>query len=129
MRILITFLILFIAANTDISLANEEKSDSIKISVSPVIALIYGNINEYVFDDGKKVSQLDWDVKPMFLSGTGISVTYSGFNLTGGLLYAVNDSIGTIRDHDWNSSTGEMTNYSKHAVKQRGSIFSKVEFF
>jgi len=65
MRKIMLFFLLFFAANTDFSFADGVNDDSCKITVAPLISFLYGTINEYVFDEGKKVSQLDWDIKPM----------------------------------------------------------------
>ena len=114
------FLMLFISASVMAQVQNTDFS----FSVSTALTLMYGNINEYVFDDKGKASELSWEMKPLLLVGTKITGIVGCFKLEGSLFYAINEDTGSIRDYDWNTSTGVMTNYSKHNIKQRGSIFS-----
>lgn len=108
--------------------ALEDRSD-LSFSISTAFSFMYGSINEYVFNDEIKASELKWDLKPLLLAGAKISCSFNSFKLEGSLFYGINDDTGSIRDYDWDTSTGEMTNFSQHNVKQRGSLFGDINIF
>jgi outer membrane protease len=90
------------------------EDNKLHLCVSPILAVKYGEVKEYVFGGGKKVSELDWDVKPLICVGIDAEVNYKKFYLKGSCSQAVNSNTGHIKDYDWDASTGKWTNYSKH---------------
>lgn len=119
----ILLLLLILTINIS-AMSQEESGSDFSVSVSTALSFMYGNINEYVFDETGTVSRLDWDIKPLFLVGTKLSVSSGNLQIKSSLFYAVNEDTGSIKDYDWDTSTGGMTNYSKHNVKQKGSVFT-----
>ena len=95
--------------------------------VSPSLSMYYGTVYEYVFDGGQKISELDWDVKPLICAGLNVSAYYDNFSLLGNYSQAVNEKTGKIEDFDWDAN-GVFTNYSSHDETQNGSVFYNLAF-
>jgi len=101
--------------------AREENRNS-GFTISPGFSLLYGTVNEYVFINGRKGSELKWDVKPLVMAGTEIAYNHSNFDIKGSLLFAINEHTGKIKDYDWNDS-GDLSHFSSHSVSQSGTLF------
>jgi outer membrane protease len=101
--------------------AEEVKPDS-GFTISPGFSFLYGTVYEYVFVDGRKASELKWDVKPLVMAGTEIAYNYSNLVINGSLLFAINERTGEIKDYDWDDS-GNLSHFSSHSVSQSGSLF------
>lgn len=90
------------------------------LSLEPLFGIRYGTLNEYVFENSNKVgyhklSQLDWDIKPLFYVGGKISVSHKLFDFAfyGGGFFP--SRCGTMYDSDWQSPSDVTmkTNYSE----------------
>jgi len=99
--------------------------ESFHLLVSPTLSLYYGSANEYVFNYGHKISELNWDVKPLICAGVNAAAYVDKFSLTGSYSQAFNRSTGSMRDYDWDDS-GTLTNYSKHDQTQGGCLFLDI---
>lgn len=101
--------------------AGEEKPNS-GFSISPGFSLLYGTIYEYVFIDGRKGSELKWDIKPLMMAGTEIAYDYSNFEIKCSFFFPINEKTGKIKDYDWDES-GDLSHFSSHSVSQSGTHF------
>ena len=94
-------------------------------SLSPSFSAYYGSTSEYVFEDGKRISELKWDIKPFISPGISFCSSYMNFSVRGSYNQALNEKSGVIKDYDWDSE-GNWTNYSKHGETQNGSMFMDI---
>lgn len=100
------------------------------ISVEPLFGSQYGTLNEYVFADygtdksNRKLSQLDWETKPVFYAGGKADVFYKLFDFSfyGGGFFSTKS--GKMYDSDWLSASDKniKTNYSisKNSLNKGG---------
>ncbi|HON15836.1 MAG TPA: omptin family outer membrane protease [Spirochaetota bacterium] len=95
------------------------------IIISPGFSFLYGTIYEYVFIDGRKGSELRWDLKPLVMAGSEIAFNYSNFYIKESLLFAINDHTGRVKDYDWDDS-GDLSHFSSHSVSQNGAFFFNI---
>lgn len=122
---LIYFILLFIAVFTSLVFANNEATtenkkmvkghDTVIIESWLGIGLINGILGEYVYDNGRTISRLDWNIDALGYVTYGACARYA-------LLFAglsartgFGDSIGTMDDSDWlDNNPALKTNYSHH---------------
>ncbi|MDR2068796.1 MAG: omptin family outer membrane protease [Spirochaetaceae bacterium] len=124
-RILVSLLCVFFTA---FPLAGEtpkapEAETSYVLSVSPVFGFLYGQVEELVYktvDSDNLLSQLIWDIKPLFLWGFSLDLSRRypmekpGFvtDLTARFSYP--SKTGTMEDRDWRAAGNQLTNFSSH---------------
>lgn len=94
-------------------------AENTHLFLEPLFGVRYGTLNEYVFKNSStvsyhKLSQLDWEAKPLFYAGGKASVSYKLFDFSfyGGGFFP--GRCGTMYDSDWLSDFDATmkTNYS-----------------
>lgn len=94
-----------------------EKKSDFHFSFSPMLDFKYGTAREYVFYNNctysnDKLSELDWDIKPMVQIGVNANGGWKGILLSGYIEGAVPNKSGTMADSDWlNVQTSNLDNY------------------
>lgn len=103
-----------------------------QFELKPHIGILYGTQDEFVFTscaDGKtrKLSELNWELKPVFTGGIKGSARYKRLFLSAGILSALPQKCGTVYDSDWMNCTASSqldssawdikTNYSESSCK------------
>jgi hypothetical protein len=105
------------ANKEDNSNDNKKSSTDFHFSFSPLFDFKYGTIREYVFLNNctysnDKLSELDWDLKPMVQLGVNANGGWKGILLSGYIEGAVPNRSGTMADSDWfNVKTSDLANY------------------
>ena len=99
------------------------------IFVTPLFSVEYGTIGEYVYKkdtdgDYKKISELDWDIKPALYFGGSIGVSWKTLTILGFARGAVPMRSGDMEDSDWKTLTDVKTTYSIH----RNTLSSSYAF-
>ena len=89
------------------------------VSVTPLFSVEYGTIGEYVYKkdaagDYKKISELNWDIKPALYFGGAVGVSWKAFAISGFARGAVPMLSGDMEDSDWKTLTDLKTTYSVH---------------
>lgn len=83
------------------------------VEIKPIFGARIGTVGEYVFQsDGKKMSQLNWDLKPLLYFGGEAAVSWRFLSLS---LYGKNAlpmRSGDMEDSDWLDSLGRKNVYS-----------------
>ena len=89
---------------------------SMHLETTTGVGFVQGTIGEYVYDDNRTLSRLNWNMSNLWYYHYSVALQYeyffAGIQVHGG----INDTIGTIDDSDWvdeNNPTVK-TNYSKH---------------
>ncbi|MFP3089799.1 omptin family outer membrane protease [Treponema sp. TIM-1] len=124
-RILVSLLYIFF---TVFPLAGEtepvpKSETSYVLSVSPVFGFLYGQVEELVYkttDGDTLLSQLTWDIKPLFLWGFSLDVNRRypleklGFvsNLTARFSFPA--QTGIMEDRDWQAPGDGLSHFSSH---------------
>ena len=100
-------------------------------SVAPHIGFVYGQALELVYqnpslNDSEFLSELKWDMKPIFYMGLGLDFGITdimkkpGFFSTVSFKAGIPADSGYIENRDWLSNAhSELTDYSKHTNKTR----------
>lgn len=110
-------------------------SQNTHFSIEPLFGVRYGTLNEYVFSDyntssNRKLSQLDWEAKPLFYAGGKASVSYKLFDFAfyGGGFFP--GRCGTMYDSDWlsHSNAAMKTNYSESDNVLNSGAFCGTSF-
>ena len=89
------------------------------ISVTPLFSVEYGTIGEFVYKkdasgDYKKISDLDWDIKPALYFGGAVDASRKALSIRGFARGAVPMRSGDMEDSDWKTLTDLKTTYSVH---------------
>ncbi len=99
------------------------------LSLEPRIGMTYGALGEYLYmakSDGswKKNSYLEWEEKPLWTLGMGISGGYKGFHAQTYFDAALPLRSGNMMDSDWklDASPDVKTNYSIHENTSAANI-------
>ena len=79
------------------------------ISVTPIFSVGFGTIGEYVYikdvsGTNKKISELDWDVKPSLQYGGRVGVSWKALAVSGFAFGAVPMRSGAMKDSDWDEN-------------------------
>jgi hypothetical protein len=92
------------------------------LSAEPLFGVRYGTLGEYVYTpdtngDYAKLSELDWDMKPLWYYGGKISFGWRNISISGYAEGFIPAGAGTMYDSDWqnitiNSDADTKTNYS-----------------
>jgi outer membrane protease len=101
------------------------------LSIAPQFGLLYGQGEEQVFrdeDSGELLSQLLWDLKPLYYGGVKLDFAQknplAGFGFFSSLSFKFGfpmDS-GVMEDRDWQGPGWELSNYSRHKVFSDGAL-------
>ena len=89
------------------------------VSVTPFFSVEYGTIGEFVYKkdasgDYKKISDLDWDIKPALYFGGAVGASRKALSIRGFARGAVPMRSGDMEDSDWKTLTDLKTTYSVH---------------
>lgn len=95
-----------------------------RFSLEPFMAARNGVVHEYVFvptpgNDEYKLSQLDWNLKPVWLFGGKFKSSFDAFNVSGKVIGGWNDKTGVMRDWDYEEYDGKVTKMSEHTLTLR----------
>lgn len=86
----------------------------LELGLSLDAGYLHGTVGEYVYDRGNRISELDWDMKPLFYAGFSVSAFIGRhIDLGLGVWEGIRRRTGRMEDHDWNL-TGVKTDYSRH---------------
>ena len=84
------------------------------ISISLQAGSLYGKIGEFVYNGRRKISELEWDLKPVIYAGSALSAYVNRrFLACIGYWSGVNDNTGDMEDTDWDNF-GIKTRISHH---------------
>jgi outer membrane protease len=84
-----------------------------------------GRIKELVFDQNKKISEIDWKLKTIFSPRFAVEAQLNErWNLHLGYEYSTNQGSGEVTDSDFNQSTGEKTKFSKHKSRLEAANYT-----
>jgi outer membrane protease len=113
-----------------IILCNAQAEENYSLSLSPRFGVFYGQAEEIVYPSrdkyprkgqGDYLSQLLWDIKPVFFYGLDLDFAYQrpmskrGFFSVLSLKAAIPGESGKMEDRDWQSiANNDLTNYSVH---------------
>ncbi|MDR3146151.1 MAG: omptin family outer membrane protease [Treponema sp.] len=105
---------------------------SYTLSLSPQFGMFWGQGEEQVYENeesNRLLSQLLWDIKPLWYLGTGMEFAQKnpleGPGVFGVLSakFGVPATSGVMEDRDWLSPGGELSNYSQHGNLTDGAMF------
>ncbi len=107
--------------------AHGEGTSLVQIALSLDAGRESGKVLEKAYSSGGSlISQLDWDIKPLYYAGTQIKIRLAQrLCLNGGLWSGINAKTGSMEDRDW-SLYGTETNYSKHDAYLDSARFMDV---
>ena len=99
------FIIIFVFARITQNLAARDWC----ISVTPIFSVGFGTIGEYVYikdvsGTNKKISELDWDVKPSLQYGGRVGASWKALAVSGFAFGAVPMRSGAMKDSDWDEN-------------------------
>jgi outer membrane protease len=103
--------------------AEESASQSWSFSMGSGLELLYGTAYEYVYDNvnGNKLSELDWDIKPLVSVSSLAEAKFGGFGFGISCALGFPGDTGIIADSDWkNEGTpypNVKTNYSESSAR------------
>jgi outer membrane protease len=124
-RILVSLLCVFFTA---FPLAGETQKTSkpetsYVFSISPVFGFLYGQVEELVYkasDSDTLLSQLIWDIKPLFLWGFSADLTRRyplervGFVTNLSARFSFSTRTGIMEDRDWLAPGDRLSHFSSH---------------
>lgn len=93
------------------------------LEVEPLCGFRYGMLGEYVYYDANtkdKLSELQWDVKPLFYVGGKISGGWKGLCLSATVKGMIPSQCGELRDSDWLQDAGYKT--GNRSIKTNYSV-------
>jgi outer membrane protease len=84
------------------------------ITVAAVMECGYGRIGEYVFDGNRKLSELQWDLKPLLCPGLDFAWRGGAVYLGMAFRFGIPGNSGWMEDSDWtDGGSGQRTHYSR----------------
>ncbi|MDR1655317.1 MAG: omptin family outer membrane protease [Treponema sp.] len=99
------------------------------VSLSQSAGFLYGAGEERVYKtDGAVLSKLTWEMKPLFYYGAGLDFSRRnkhekpGFSTALSLKAGIPSMSGFMEDQDWNTPSGELSNYSAHYNYTEGAL-------
>lgn len=105
----------------------EVENSAIPMSFHPSIEYLWGESSEYVYrsNTGRKISQLDWELKDIVLIGGTVKIRpASWLQINFGIWAAVNEGNGYMVDRDWLRGNLEWSHWSRsQAIIDKGYIF------
>ncbi|HOT61407.1 MAG TPA: omptin family outer membrane protease [Treponemataceae bacterium] len=102
-----------------------------EIALSTGFGAREGVAHEYVYQDGNKISQLDWGMTPIVSLELGATARWRrGFRVSGAVSAGLSGRSGILEDSDFLNQpySGERTHYSRHDCFSAGSLDLRVEF-
>jgi plasminogen activator len=79
------------------------------------MGLVDGTAKELVYDNGYKLSQLNWTLDNVFMLGAGVSIKpLSWLRFNGNIWFLPGDGDGTMDDYDWRLEGYDWTDWSHH---------------
>ena len=113
--LIINFLLIVFAA----CFSTNASAKNWSISVSPILGLHIGKLGEYVFNknaDGeyKKLSQLNWEIKPIFHYGGQLAIAWKWLSLSAYGQGCIPMRCGNMDDSDWLNLNSVKNIYSIH---------------
>ena len=143
LRKICLFALILVSAHSFI-FAGPNNNHDFSIGVST--GLLHGDTEEIVYIDGsskKRLSQLDWDIKPLFYAGLDLkyswlrSETKFGFFTDAGAKIGIPGKTGVMQDRDWAEDLGEeylvstyphwLNYYSEHENKTRIAVLADLD--
>ena len=127
-------LLVIIALLSQTHAFSEWKTGVYGFSVSPLLGILYGQAEEIVYqypDKGVYLSELLWDLKPLYYAGFAVNFgprdpfTNSGFFSDGSLKVGLPIKTGIMEDRDWQIENF-LTNYSRHDAISRGTFLADL---
>ncbi|MDR2759164.1 MAG: omptin family outer membrane protease [Spirochaetaceae bacterium] len=114
------FIVLPLAGETN---GSPQSETTYVFSVAPVSGFLYGQVKELVYkttDSDTLLSQLSWDIKPLFLWGVSLDLNRRypmekmGFvtNLTAQFSFPA--KTGIMEDRDWQAEGDQLSHFSSH---------------
>jgi|GEM_PF-7109050 len=93
---------------------NGAKGD-FSIEIAAMTGMSYGELGEYVFTSTKKLSELNWELKPVFTAGLSLAAVFqNSFFLGFAWQSGYTRESGNMEDSDWQASDPSIkTNYSR----------------
>ena len=99
-----------------------DEENNFKTTVAIQSGVLNAISKEYVFSNGYKISELDWEIQPMYFLGFSFNMQFfKKFFLNAGTWRGLNQDIGYMQDYDYDN-TGKLTNYSKHDCVLQKSV-------
>jgi len=106
------------------SIFPKNKTYTLEIFLSSGISS--GSVGEYVFNGVNKLSYLDWDFRPLFYFGGGLTFRIkSTLIIYAGFWGSIPAAVGTMEDYDWRTP-GVLTEYSKHNSYLKNGFFGDI---
>jgi len=92
-------------------------------SISLQSGILDGVTKEQVFSSSYKVSEIDWDLKPLYFAGVTLNTQFfSTLNLNFGFWTGMNVNQGKVRNYDFTSTT--LLSYSEqNCIQERIKVF------
>jgi outer membrane protease len=97
------------------------------VSLELDTGVLYGHAEESVYaPDGRRISRLDWDMKPLFYSGAVLDFSRTdpleraGLFISLSLKFGIPAVTGVMEDRDWNDQ-GLFTDFSRHDNETEGA--------
>ena len=111
-------------------------NEPLSFSVSPLAGTIWGQGEEILFkyrDRDQRISELLWDLKPLFYVGMAADVgpsdpfRGSGFSAAASAKFGVPMRTGIMEDRDWQYMDNDrLTNYSQHDANTQSAVLTDV---
>ena len=112
-----------ILQNTSFADENQSVSSSVTLSCHVETGYMYGSITESAYENGKRISKLDWDIKNLFFAGGGIGFKLFDFiDISLDIRQSLNEKAGSIKDSDYDLTTGTRTRYSRHSCHLKRAL-------
>ncbi|MDR2483816.1 MAG: omptin family outer membrane protease [Treponema sp.] len=111
--------------------AESPDSGPYTFSVAASGGFLYGQSEEIVYkapNSDACLSQLLWDMKPLWYAGTSFNFSQInpmeklGFFMDLSLKFGIPSKTGTMEDRDWTAADGHLTNFSSHDNYTRGAF-------
>lgn len=134
MKRLVFYLILILFTHGQLNLFSKhalplfpsKKSEDSYGSLSTNTGFLYGSIDEYVYNRDRKLSKLEWDLKPVIFIGNVLNTKIKGNVLIStGYWMGINENAGHMEDTDWDQF-GEKTHHSRHHCHRVNARFFDI---
>jgi plasminogen activator len=99
----------------DRSFEVSEQNRGIELSFRMQAGYLMGEANEFVYDGGRTLSQLIWEINSLYMVGSGTTLKPCRWvSFQGDFLTMLADGDGTMDDYDWVYSGMEWSDWSHH---------------
>jgi|GEM_PF-2880602 len=89
--------------------------DGISLHLSQRAGILYGVMGEYVYSGGEKISELNWDMKPLYIfQFLGTLSIYEKYYFSLRYRYGIPWKSGSVTDTDWDLPVPGSITFSKH---------------